>query len=444
VAHSTSTGKKNMTAESPDRIDKRSIGRRQEDLDTWEQNLRYQQLFVLGQTITSEINMDALFQVIMDQTNTIMNTERSTIFLADTENEELWSLVATGMGKNEIRIPHDSGLAGWVYQNREPLTINDPYSDSRFNLGVDRRSGFVTRNILCVPVINRSDQCIGVLQALNSNLGQFSPYDTRFFESIADYVAIAVENARLYQEVKAYSEKLKDAIIQNENLEKAKARLTKFVPTSVAKLVDQNPDQLDGDKVPMDVSVLFLDIQGFTSITEGYDQLQVNDMVESHFSQYLDCVHRHGGELNETTGDGLMVIFKSDAVQDHAREAVSAGLEIIAENRRLNQEIAYPWGSVHLHMGINTGRAHVGATHMKSVTGDRWTYTASGMVTVLAARIGALSQKTQLYVGPETVRQIANDFHCVSIGTYALKNVSGQTEVFQVKRLAPGVKSHSI
>ena len=277
------------------RVEKRNIGRRKEDLETWERNLRYQQLLSLGQTITSEMNMDALFQLIMDQTNQIMNTERSTIFLADRKKEELWSLVATGMGKNEIRIPHDSGVAGWVYQNRKPLAINDPYNDERFNLGVDKQSGFVTRNLLCVPVVNRNGQCIGVLQALNSHMGRFSKYDTRILESIADYVAIAVENAQLYEEVKAYSEKLKASIIQNENLEKAKAHLTKFVPTSVAKLVDQDPDQLNGEKVPMDVSVLFLDIQGFSSITEGYDQRQVNDMVESHFSQYLNCIGRHGG-----------------------------------------------------------------------------------------------------------------------------------------------------
>ena len=72
---------------------------------------------------------------------------------------------------------------------------------------------------------------------------------------------------------------------------------------------------------------------------------------------------------------------------------------------------------------------------MKSVTGDRWTYTASGMVTVLAARIGGLSQETQLYVGPDTMHQVKDDFEYVSIGKYSLKNVSGQTEVFQVKRL---------
>ena len=142
--------------------EKRAIGRREEDVITWEQNLRYQQLFVLGQAITSEMNMDALFQLIMDQTNQIMSTERSTIFLADEQNKELWSLVATGMGKNEIRIHHDSGVAGWVYQHRKPLIINDPNNDSRFNLGVDKQSGFVTHTILCVPVVNRSNKWCGL------------------------------------------------------------------------------------------------------------------------------------------------------------------------------------------------------------------------------------------------------------------------------------------
>ncbi len=425
-----------MKTEEPDEYEKRCIGRRKDDLVMWDQNQRYEQLYTLGQTITSEINMDALFQLIMDQTNEIMNTERSTIFLADVEKKELWSLVATGMDENEIRIHYGSGVAGWVFQHKKPLTLNEPYTDSRFNLGVDEKSGFMTQNILCVPVVNRRGRCIGVLQALNVLSGQFSEDDAKFLGSISDYVAIAVENAQLYQKVKAYSEKLKASIIQNENLEKAKAQLTKFVPTSVAKLVDQDPDQLDGEKIPMDVSVLFLDIQDFSSITEGYDQRQVNDMVENHFSQYLDCVHRHGGELNETSGDGLMVIFKSDTIQHHAREAVYAGLGIIEANCRLNKEISYPWGEVNLHMGINSGKAHVGATHMKSVTGDRWTYTASGMVTVLAARIGTLSRKSKLLIGLETMQKVLDDFECECIGAHRLKNISGSTEVFEVKSAA--------
>ena len=77
----------------------RSIGRREKDRLVRSQSHRYRQLFTVGQFITSEIHMDALFEVIMDQTNKIVGTERSTVFLFDEENDALWSLAATNMEK---------------------------------------------------------------------------------------------------------------------------------------------------------------------------------------------------------------------------------------------------------------------------------------------------------------------------------------------------------
>ena len=99
----------------------RGIGRRKEDWLLREHLHRYTQLFHVGQIITSEINMEVLFEVIMDQTNQIMDTERSTVFLYDDKSEQLWSLVATGMKKNEISIPPDYGIAGWVFQHKTAL-----------------------------------------------------------------------------------------------------------------------------------------------------------------------------------------------------------------------------------------------------------------------------------------------------------------------------------
>ena len=92
---------------------KRGQARRVEDRILQKQFSQHKQLFRVGQTITSEMNIDALFAIIMDQTNEIMGTERSTVFLIDEEKSELWSLVATGMKKNEIRIPSNHGVAGW-------------------------------------------------------------------------------------------------------------------------------------------------------------------------------------------------------------------------------------------------------------------------------------------------------------------------------------------
>ena len=106
-------------------VDKRSVGRRREDMLIRDINTHYKEVFSIGQIITSEINMELLFEVIIAQTNEILDTERSTVFLHDEKNNSLWSLVATGLKKDEIRIPTDFGVAGWVFNSRTPLVIND-------------------------------------------------------------------------------------------------------------------------------------------------------------------------------------------------------------------------------------------------------------------------------------------------------------------------------
>ncbi|MEW5910342.1 MAG: GAF domain-containing protein, partial [Thermodesulfobacteriota bacterium] len=164
--------------------------------------------------LTSEMNLQSLFEIVIAQTNQLMDTERSTVFLHDAESKNLWSFVATGMGKDLIRIPDDAGVAGWVFQNNRAALINDAYADPRFLPDIDRKSGFRTRGILCIPLLNRSRQCIGVLQALNKSSGDFSPEDLDMLTSISHYVAIALENAKLYEELKLM-EKARERIINH-------------------------------------------------------------------------------------------------------------------------------------------------------------------------------------------------------------------------------------
>ena len=250
----------------------RGFGRRKEDFLLREKIRKHALLFSVGQIITSEMHLNALFEVVMDQTNQMMGTQRSTVFLHDESSDELWSLVATGMNKNEIRISSGYGVAGWVFQNRTTLIINDAYSDPRFYSEVDRKSGFRTKNILCVPLFNQRSECIGALQALNKNLGDFSDDDAELLKSMSHYVAIALENSKLYEDVNRYSERLKQTLIHIETLEKVKSQLTKFVPSSVARMVEEDPDRVSLEKIPMKVTILFIDLQDFSKITQGFDQ----------------------------------------------------------------------------------------------------------------------------------------------------------------------------
>ncbi len=195
-------------------VRERGIGRRKEDWLLRNHLHHYTQLFHVGQIITSEINMDVLFEVIMDQTNQIMDSERCTIFLYDDKPKRLWSLVATGMKKNEISIPHDYGIAGWVFQNKTALIVNDAYHDPRFYPEIDKRLGFTTRNVLCIPLINRQRECIGTIEALNKGSGDFTDRDRELLASVSHYVTVAIENAKLYEELKLL-DKAKERIINH-------------------------------------------------------------------------------------------------------------------------------------------------------------------------------------------------------------------------------------
>jgi K+-sensing histidine kinase KdpD len=203
-----------VMSDSEKTFNRKSIGRREEDRKVREQVRKHFQLFEVGQMITSIMNFDVLFEVVMEQTNQVVGSERSTVFLHDEKSHQLFSLVATGIKENDIRIPDDHGIAGWVFQNERPLIINDAYNDSRFYTAVDKATGFKTRNILCIPLINKHKKCIGALQALNKITGDFTNDDSALLTSVSHYVAIACENSRLYQELKVL-DKAKERVINH-------------------------------------------------------------------------------------------------------------------------------------------------------------------------------------------------------------------------------------
>jgi signal transduction histidine kinase len=163
---------------------------------------RYRKAFHVGQLISGEMDRDRLFEVIIHQTNEVMDAARSTVFLYDERSDQLWSLVGVGLKRKEIRIPSDFGVAGWVFQHRVPVTVNDAYSDPRFYSEVDKKSGFRTRNIMCIPLVTWAGNCIGALQSLNKRSGDFTDDDFELLTFLSRYVTIALENMRFFEELR--------------------------------------------------------------------------------------------------------------------------------------------------------------------------------------------------------------------------------------------------
>ncbi len=151
--------------------------------------------------VTSEIDLGALLQKVMSEATGMLKAERSTLFLNDEKTNELFSRIAQGDSLGEIRLPNHLGIAGAVFISGETVNIPHAYADLRFNPAFDKQTGFFTRSMLCVPVVNKTGKVIGVTQVLNKRGGPFTSEDESRLKAFTAQVSIALENAKLFDDV---------------------------------------------------------------------------------------------------------------------------------------------------------------------------------------------------------------------------------------------------
>ena len=164
-------------------------------------------LVKISRSITALTDIDELLKVIAEETRNAMQADRCTVFLWDKDSNELWSKVALGVENKEIRFQADKGLAGYVVQTGETLNITDAYSDPRFNPEVDKNTGYKTKTILCMPIMNNNHEIIGAFQVLNKIDGIFTKNDEDLLIAIGGSASIALENAQLFdQQLQMYRE----------------------------------------------------------------------------------------------------------------------------------------------------------------------------------------------------------------------------------------------
>ena len=146
--------------------------------------------------------LDEVLNALVEMTTTRLNAARGTLFLNDSATNELYSRVAQGNIQREIRILNTTGIAGFVFNSGESLIIHDAYSDSRFNRSVDEQTGFVTENVLCVPIKTRKGTIIGVAQVLNKRKGKFSTNDLHILQAMIGQGALALQSAQFIEHMK--------------------------------------------------------------------------------------------------------------------------------------------------------------------------------------------------------------------------------------------------
>ncbi|HTM51086.1 MAG TPA: GAF domain-containing protein [Bryobacteraceae bacterium] len=151
--------------------------------------------------ITSEFDLNAMLSKIVREAAKMLRADRATLFLNDEKKNELFSRVAMGDSVGEIRLPNHLGIAGAVFTSGQTVNIPYAYADLRFNPAFDKRTGYFTRSILCVPIANKAGKIIGVTQVLNKKGGTFNPEDEARLKAFTAQLAISLENAKLFDDV---------------------------------------------------------------------------------------------------------------------------------------------------------------------------------------------------------------------------------------------------
>jgi class 3 adenylate cyclase len=301
--------------------------------------------------------------------------------------------------------------------------------------------------MICAFSFNVDTDCSGIMGLGAKLIGEsYNSDDQELLDTLVNNLVVALKNARSFEEIKNLNKDLQEKNVQLnialdqlkasmrkvEILESIKENLSKFVPVTVSRMIEKSPTNAIPESKKQDLSVLFVDIEGYTKLCEELGGSAIHEVIEKHFSAFMDAIYANNGDVNETAGDGLMVLFLNEDDETNALEAVRTAMDIRDKSARIFKECSALTRPLDINMGINSGQALVGAAKFETYSGSRWTYTARGNLTNVAARIGAQASGGSIYLSKSTADRVKGHFSPKPKGRFKLKNVSEEIEIFEL------------
>lgn len=289
-----------------------SLKNGQSEIDSLVEEMNY--VYEITRRISEKKPLHILLAEIMESCKTLMNAEASSLLIYDEKDNRLYFNIATGEKGEEMKnigINVGEGIGGWVAQNREALLIEDCYKDERFNKDFDRQSNFITKSMLCVPMIHK-EKLIGVLQVINKmGGGVFNGRELNLFNLLSTQCAIAIENARLILiqvQQEALNRELKTAREIQQNLLPKEIPLFKDIDVAMTLIPAK---QVGGDyyniyKVDPDQTLFFISDVSGKSISAALIVSTICSAIKTYFRlnirfdliEFVKCLN---GVLIEST-----------------------------------------------------------------------------------------------------------------------------------------------
>src|SRR5881296_605484 len=261
----------------------------------------------VAKALTSSLDLDSILQTIMEKMAEYFKPDNWSLLMVDEEREELYFAIVVGKAAEtlkNVRLKVGEGIAGWVAKHGERLIVPDVYTDPRFAKRIDEMTKLETRSIICVPLRSKL-RVLGVIQLVNVHMENFTDQETFFLQSLCDYAAIAIENARSV-------EKIQELTITDDCTGLYNARhLYKTLETEVYR----------SSRFGYEFSILFLDLDHFKQVNDTHGHLvgskllnEIGFKIKSHL-RLIDYAFRYGGDefvvlLPQTGKDSALVVAR--------------------------------------------------------------------------------------------------------------------------------------
>jgi adenylate cyclase len=377
----------------------------------------FQVLVQVAKALLQSDDLNTLLNTVMDMIFKYLSVERGLIILFDEGGNPVPKLTKFIDGAEQQDIPISRTILKMVAEQQVALMTSNALEDARL-LGGKSIAIHGIRSAMCVPLWNRQ-RVIGAVQVDSPiHIGRFTEEDLDLLTALANFAAVAIERAQLSEKV--------------EQERKIRSKMERYHSPSVIDEIVKGVISANETEIrSMEVSILFADISGFTTISETKKPEEVSEFLSHFFSCAVESIFAYGGTLDKFIGDAVMAFFGAPIPQDdHADRAVLAGLMLQRLVDEWNQEReASGLPIVRVRVGINSGPAVVGNVG----TEKRVDYTVLGSSVNIASRLeSGVAKPGQVVISQNTLDRVMGSFHTESLGEFALKGLQQKMPVFQV------------
>ncbi len=286
-----------------------------------------------------------------------------------------------------------------------------------------KRNPNVPYAVLYTPLVvgNRVLGVLGINSVMDGSSKIFNEHDGAMLSAVADYAAIAVDNADTFSQLEEIKEREKQHIRQT---------FERYVAPSVVDRVLDRPDALQLGGSRHNISILFADIRGYTTFSENAEPEEVVELLNEYFRLATDVILSREGTLDKFMGDAVMAIFNAPESQsDHPFRAVDAALAL--------QQAVGEWNKRHDRDGLTFGiGVHLGEAVVGNIgTSRAMNYTAIGDVVNLAKRLQERAAPGQILISQSMLEQLGDSAEVQSLGTLQVKGRQQAVTVYELLNL---------